>query len=319
VVPQEIALKYRTTIFYLLAAALLAGIYLYELREDKKKERARETAQTLCRIRPDRLSSITLKRAGGSITVQKIGDPDKKTWKITSPVHSAIDSSAIEALNNKLADLNYTRIITETPVDLAEFGLDSPWLIITYEADKEHGTLIFGGHSPIDYGFYALKDVDQKVYLISKDDKEILDKGLFELRDKRLFALKPENVQRFIIERETVKWALVKKQGRWIWQYDEEFRVDQKRVDSLITSLAWTRASSFEKEAVDRLEPFGLHRPRARITLSDGVMTQVILLGDTTKKKNSKIYAKMQGRPQVVVVEKWLLDDLPQNKYAIKE
>jgi hypothetical protein len=77
VVPQEIALKYRTTIFYLLAAALLAGIYLYELREDKKKERARETAQTLCRIRPDRLSSITLKRAGGSITVQKIGDPEQ--------------------------------------------------------------------------------------------------------------------------------------------------------------------------------------------------------------------------------------------------
>ncbi|MBK5102486.1 MAG: DUF4340 domain-containing protein, partial [Desulfobacteraceae bacterium] len=59
--------------------------------------------------------------------------------------------------------------------------------------------------------------------------------------------------------------------------------------------------------------------PRARITLSDGVMTQVLLLGDTSKQENSKIYAKMQGRPQVVVVEKWLLDDLPQNKYAIKE
>ena len=312
-------MKYRTTILYLFIALLLGGIYLYELREDKKRETARETAQVLCKIPPDRLESITLKRTGKSLTVQKVGDSDKKTWKITSPFPSATDSSAVEALNSKMADLNYTRIIAETPEDLDRFGLDNPWLSITYKTDTEQGTLFLGNQSPIDYGFYAFKDGDRRVYLISTDDKEILDKDLFELRDKRLFPFRPQDVQRFIIEREEEKLALIKKQGRWLLPYDEEFRVDQKMMNSLVTSFAWARAFSFEKEAVDRLEPFGLHRPKARITLSDKVMTQVILLGYTAEQGTSKIYAKIEGKPQVVVVQKWLLDGLPQNKNTIKE
>jgi hypothetical protein len=266
VAPEEIPLRYRATILYLFAAVLLAGIYLYEIRQDWKKEKAQDTAKVLFRIRADELTSLTLRRG-----------------------------------------------------DLAQFGLDYPSLIITYNTDGDTGTLSIGAQSPIEYGFYATTHNERRVYLISTEDKETLDKGLSELRDKMLFTLKPEKVERFMIEREAARWALIKKKGAWLCEDDKGFRVAQKRVNSLVERFAWAQAFSFEKETVDSLEPFGLHRPKARITLSDGERTQVILLGSTLTQHDTKIYAKMERRPQVVAVGKWLLDGLPHKKTAIKE
>jgi hypothetical protein len=79
------------------------------------------------------------------------------------------------------------------------------------------------------------------------------------------------------------------------------------------------RAVTFEAESSKDLAPFGLVEPRARITISDGKRAQTIRLGNPVKDKKSKIYAKMEGRPPVVTVEGRLLDDLPQQRDAVKK
>jgi hypothetical protein len=312
-------MSYRAIIFYLVAAILLGGIYLYEIRQDKKKAEVQEAGKSLLKMPSDSLESIVIKRETGTITLQKKVAPHDKNWEITAPIYSAADNAAVQSLLNKLADLKYTRIIAENSGDLAQFGLDHPMLIITYKTATASGKLTFGSESPIEYSFYATKDDLEKVYLISVSDKKILDKDLFELMDKRLFTLEPEKVKRFIIEREATKWVILSKKGRWVFEDDDVFRIDQKRVNSLVTSISWAQALSFEKEAAIDLDTFGLKSPKARITISDGKKREQIVLGSISKENDTRLYAMMEGRPQLVLVGRWLLDSLPQNREAIKE
>jgi Domain of unknown function (DUF4340) len=317
--PEAIPLRYRSTILYLVAALLLVGIYLYDIHQGKEKEQLKEAAKVLLGIKTDQIEGIILAGGNETIELQKTKGTDKNAWNITAPIRAAADSSAIERLKNRLADLKYTRIIAEKADDLARFGLDDPSFIITYNTGKESGRLAFGSLTPLADGYYVSKDKDKRIYLVDNFDKEKLFTGLFELRDKRLFTLSPEKVNRFIIERGADKWTLIKKEGQWQFKDDKGFRVDTQKMDTLVRKFAWAEALSFEKERVNDLKPFGLDSSAVVVTLSDGKKGQSILLGNPVKLKRTEIYAKIKDQPQLITINKWLLNDLPQNRGEIKE
>ena len=317
--PEAVPLRYRSTILYLVVALLLVGLYLYDIHQDKEKEQVEKTAKVLLGIKTDQIDAIILAGGKEAIELRKAKDTDKGNWKITAPIRATADSLAIEGLKNRLADLKYTRVIAEKTDDPARFGLDDPSFLITYNAGKVSGQLAFGSLTPLEDGYYVRKNKDKRIYLVDKFDKEQLFTSLFELRDKRLFTLQPEKVNRLLIDRETGKWNLVKKEGQWKYKDDEDFRVDPKKIDALVRKFAKAKATSFEKEAVTDLKSFGLSSPAVVVSLSDGKKSQSILLGNPVKQKQTRIYAKIKGQPQLVTVNKWLLGDLPQNREEIKE
>jgi len=313
-------LRYRSTIFYLVAAIFLGCLFFYDIYQDNKKEKIKETAKQLFNFQANDLTSINLINDRETIKLQKTSVPDTNEWKIIAPIHTATETLAIESLKDKLANLKYSRIIAETESDLTQFGLNNPGFTITYRTNKESDQLSFGNQTPIEDGYYAKRDKGKKVYLIATWDKRDLDKGLFDLRDKRLFTLSPEKIKRFIIEREIGKWTLIKKDGIWLFKDDEAYRINQQKVNSMIRRFAWAKASSFEKESVEDLAPFGLHKPGILITLSDDERSEEILIGDSLMKNNARVYyAKMKRKPQVVTINKHLVDDIPQNRKVIKE
>jgi len=312
-------LRYRSTILYLVAALLLVGLYLYDIHQDKKKEQEEQTAKVLLGIKADQIEGIILAGGKEAIELQKTEGTDKNAWNITAPIHATADSLAIEGLKNRLANLKYTRVIAEKADDLARFGLDAPSFIITYNAGKVSGQLAFGSLTPLEDGYYVKKDKDKRIYLVDKFDKQEFDKDLFELRNKRLFTLSPVKVNRFIIDRGKDKWVLIRKEGQWRFENDESFRGDTKKIDALVRKFARAEATSFEKETVEDMAPFGLDSSAVVVTLSDGKKSQSILLGNPVKQKQTRIYAKIKGQPQLVTVNKWLLSDIPQNPDEIRE
>ncbi len=312
-------MRYRSTILYLVAAILLGCLFFYDIYQDNKKEKVKKTAKQLFKFQVDELTSITLTSGRGTIKLQKTGALDKKEWEIIAPIHASTETPRIDSLKDKLANLKYSRIIAESASDLTQFGLNNPDFIITYRINTEPGQLSFGNQTPIEDGYYARRGKEKKLYLIATRDKRDLDKKLFDLRSKMLFTLSPEKIKRFIIERETGKWALIKKDGRWQFEDDEAYRIMQQKVDSMIRRFAWAEASSFENEAVANLEPFGLHKPSALISLSDDKRSEEILIGDPLKKNNVRKYAKMKRKPQVVTINKYLVEDIPQNRESLKE
>ena len=314
-------MKYRSTMIYFLAAVILIGLYIFDVRKEGKEQKAKESGRLIFQIEADHLTALTLKKEGQTIVLKKSGVTDHPEWRITSPIKTGTDHFSVERLKDELAGLKYDRVISERAADLSQFGLHKPDLTATYtENGEKSGSLSFGLKSPLDGGFYARREHETKVFLISAGDKGRLDTTLFDLRDKGLFSIESPEVSRVVVDRKSGTWIFSKKNGNWILAGDEDLKLDQEKVASLIRRTLWERASSFENENAVDLHPYGLNRPRGRITLFDGKKSEQMLLGDDFEKdKENRIYAVMAGRSQVVTVKKSILEDLPTTKEELKQ
>ena len=311
-------MRYRSTLLYLLAAILLVAFYLYENRKEEKETAAKEEAKVLFSLKAGQLQRLTLKREKESIQLEKTSaDSD---WLMVAPIRAAIDKLNVSRLQRRLTELKYERVISESATDLSEFGLDKPSLVISFRGGKEEETLSFGAQSPMGPSFYASVGNTKKVYLVSALEKQELDKSLYDLREKKLLSLEMNRINRVMIDRKQGRWNLYKKEDRWHLEGDEEFKVDQRKIEVFVRPILWADALSFEKEEAEDIDAYGLHHPAARIVLSEDAKTEEIIFGDPVKDaREGSRYAMVKGKPQIVTVRKRLLDDIPTEKEKIRE
>jgi len=289
------------------------AFYFYETRKEEKKKSAEEETSLLFSVKPEDVTSLVLKSGDQEMRFEK----KSGTWEILHPVRGGVDSFALTRLLNRLTGLKSLRLIAESPKDLSEFGLLQPEATLTFRAGGQDNTLLIGHISPIEKGYYAAKSGDGKVYFVSGEDKKALDRPLFELRDKKLLALKTDLVRRVIIESKGERWVLDKKEGQWVFEGHEDLKIDPEKVEVFVRPTLWAEAQSFEKEDASDLKPYGLDAPQARVSLSDENHTQEIFYGKDAPP--DRVFALVKGKPQVVTVRKRLLDDLPQTKEDLVE
>jgi hypothetical protein len=306
-------LKYRSTLVYLVLAILLVAFYFYETRKEEKKKSAEEETSFLFSVKPDDVTSLSLKSGDQEMRFEK----KSGTWEILHPVRGGVDSFALTRLLSRLTGLKSLRLIAESPKDLSEFGLHQPEVTLTFKAGGQDNTLLIGHISPIEKGYYVSKGGEEKVYFVSGDDKKALDRPLIELRDKKLFTIKTDLVRRVIIERKGERWVLDKKEGRWVFEGHEGLKIDPEKVEVFVRPTLWAEAQSFENEEAADLQPYGLDAPQARISLSDETQTEEISYGKEAAP--DRIFAAVKGKPQVVTVRKRLLDDLPKTEEDLAE
>ncbi|MGE5842725.1 MAG: DUF4340 domain-containing protein [Deltaproteobacteria bacterium] len=306
-------MKYRSTLIYFVLAVLVVAFYFYETRKEEKRKSAEEESRTLFSVKADDVTSFALKSGDQEVRFEK----KSGTWEILHPVRSKADPFALTRLLNRLTGLKVLRLVSENPKDLSEFGLREPEVTLAFRAGEQENTLSIGYISPIEKGYYVSKGGDRKVYFISGDDKRALDRPLLELRDKKLFDLKTDLVQRVVIERKGARWDLHKKEEKWSLEGHEDLKLDPEKVEVFVRPTVWAEAMSFEKEEVTDLKPYGLDAPQARVGLSDGTQSEEIIYGKDAAP--DRVFALVKGKPQLVTVRKRLLDDLPKTTEELVE
>jgi hypothetical protein len=317
-VSEEISLKYKSTAIYFLAASIAAGLYFFDIRHQEEQSRLEKEAKRLIRTKPSQIETISLEKKSGRILVKK-NSASEEEWDLIEPIKSPADKFEIEQIKKTLSELRYTRLITENPKNLSQFGLDNPVLTIKFTSKNESRSISFGTQNPSGDGFYTSTGSDNKVYLVDKSAKEEVDASLYQLRDKKLFRISFEGVKKFSIRQGSEEWILKKKGDEWHFKNDLDFEVDSQKVNSIIRKFLMAEALSFVKEAPNDMESFGLKSPSARVSLSDEKITEEILLGNYIDNNGSKIYAKMSDKPQIIAVDKWLLSDLPKARVLIRK
>ena len=300
-------MTYRSTFIYLLVVILFLGFYLFETRRDEKQKSAQETIKALFSFRPEELTRLALLKGNQEIVVEK---RDTGEWEITAPLLTPADPFALSRVTNTLGLLRYLRIISKDPRDLSQFGLDPPDFVVSYRAGDEEGSLSFGYKSPVEDGFYARTGADTTVYLVWRPDKNDLDKTLFDLREKGLFALQRDQVERLVIERRGHTWILNKIEGKWFLHNQENLAINQDKVDNILGITLVAEILSFVEEEADDLEPYGLEYPQAGLVVSGDGQIEEILYGGPMEER--AIYAMIKGTPRILSVPKRLLEDLPE-------
>jgi hypothetical protein len=93
---------------------------------------------------------------------------DNGAWHMDEPTKEEADTMRLNNLVNQFAKLNATRALTETPTNLAPFGLVTGTLTITLRLKDNRLETIRFGDMPLQGGvYYAQRAGDARVYLLT--------------------------------------------------------------------------------------------------------------------------------------------------------
>lgn len=308
------------TLYILIAISIILGvIYFYEIRREHTLQESMIKSHMLFPDFQGEPESIILNKKDSKIILKKESKDGKALWTITSPIKTEADEKSVKEFIRVLKHLKYQRLVASQVDNLSVFGLDNPVLVITFQKGNKKKRLFLGNISPVKDGYYAMKPEQKDIFLIPLFDAKILHMNLYQLRNKRLFSIRCEDIKHLEITRGNEIWRFLKKNKRWIFQGEDEFPVDEKKINQFLRQILNAQASSFEGGASQNLHNYGLNPPFISIFLSDGLKEEGLLVGsEKVKDENGTHWAILKGKNQLITIDKTLLDIIPLKKEAFK-
>ena len=213
----------------------------FDLREKKILKFDREKADALTLVKGS--TTMELARSGSE-------------WKVTKPVPSRSDYSAIEGFLTRLSSANMSKLLEENPADLAKYGLDKPTMTVTIGAGSSK-TVLEVGKTEGDQ-IYARDASRSMVFTLDSTLKDDLNKNFDDYRKKELFEFRPFYVAklRAVIDApsgpktyEFEKVPAAKPSESETWKVTRvggaSFTADATAMEDLLGKLVGIRAESF--------------------------------------------------------------------------
>src|SRR5438105_4078883 len=145
---------------------------------------------------------------------------------------------AISSILSTLSSLNSERLVEEKASNLGQYGLADPKLEVDI-TDKNNATrkLLVGDDTPTGSGAYVQLAGDPRVFTIASFTKTSLDKGLNDLRDKRLITADADKITRLelTVKQQTIEFSRDKEQ--WQILKPKPLRADGAKVAELVRKI----------------------------------------------------------------------------------
>jgi len=269
----------------LLLSALLATLLLYlfavELPGGKKAEPP--PTVPLFSFSPDKVTGLTLRRAdGGEVVLQRASDRPDAPWRLTHPIDTAADRTAVEEVLRDLSNLTPTQTVATRPDDLKPYGLDPPtgtFLVAIRGVDSE--VLDVGDENPAKSGRYVSQGIGSPVTLVAPDIARFFQKEIVAWRDRRIFTgafqAMLEQVERVGIERAEGEIMLTKS-------------ADADVVGPLLSEIGQLRVEAFSDDAGMSFVP----ETTLRLFAKGEAPLAEIVFGQT---EGENVAAKSPGQP----------------------
>ncbi|MBI4775550.1 MAG: DUF4340 domain-containing protein [Deltaproteobacteria bacterium] len=300
-----------------LVLVALAGYYLYfDVVKKEQQQQAEEEAKKVFSLDAEAVDELALVRPQEAeiLLVKK----EDKTWSVKAPVQGQADSMEAEELIGRLRELSRVKTITEEAEDLTPFELDHPDLEVRFHTSAGWKSLLVGSKSPVGSEFYAKVSDQHLVFLITGADRSVLDKKLFDVRDKQLFRCETDQVDGIDFEKGDFRADVARNEsGLWTVAGHEGVRISKNKLDDVIRDFCWSRVREFVQEDDKGLDQYALDSPTTWVKLSRTSGQQTLFLGKT--KSDDSVYARLDGHPGVVALEARLLDIIPASLSAIED
>ena len=271
--------KYLNTLVALaLLGALWGAMSYWEKRKGAESDKT-EKQEKLLTVEKGHVESINLEpRDGEKVTCRREGGK----WEIVEPRKLAADQSAVDSLLSALSDATIDQTVEAAPKNLADFGLDHPalTLAITTDAKPPQATLLLGDDTPTGGGVYAQVAGNPRIVVLQRFIKTSLDKKAFDLRDKRVMTLDPDQLTRLEVESKGARWTLIKNpEGTWNLDLPPLARVDRFTVEGLVNRFKSVSMQSIVEEEKRNAAKYGFGAPELRIRASGPGGEQTLILG----------------------------------------
>jgi len=265
------------------------------------------------------VQKVSLQRAIGPLEVERRGE---NKWELLQPFRAPAADIDVEGLISDVRAAQAEAFEDQAAPDPAKYGFDKPQLVFTLSSKKGGGTVSIGGKTP-DGTYYAQRQGDPQVMLVSKATFDQLNKKPADLREKKLITLATDKINTMELTNAHASTRLQKTVSIGSsdqWQFADGPNAKQKAkpdiIQTVLTSIT-APASKHVEEAPTDLAKYGLEKPQMTVRVSEGSgSSQLFLLGKKTPDGN--YYAK--GQPNAVFeVQPYVYADLNIKPDAFKD
>ena len=171
--------------------AVFIGIVLYYFLIDvptaKRKQEEKSFSEKVVPFDLEDVKAISIVKGGNTVALKRSGTEE---WLMTEPVQAKGDSPAVSVFLSFLNNLNFTRVVEESPKNLSTFGLDTPSLkVILSMTNGEAKGIQVGDDHPMGNRVYLTR-LNEKKVLTADIIGNRLDRNAHDLRDKTILNLR---------------------------------------------------------------------------------------------------------------------------------
>jgi hypothetical protein len=299
-------------------AALTATLY-WSNRQKPIEDAAKAAANAPVKIlsfQKDDISKLEIKRKSGEVL--DLSRTGSQNWKITSPTLLIGDADSISTILYAISPLETDRVIEEKAVDLKMYGLAEPTVEVSATGkDGKPQKLLVGDDVPTGGSSYAMLAGDPRVFLISSSAKTNFDKGVKDLRDKRLLPVDFNNISKIEIVSPKLNIAFGSTNGQWVMQAPKDVRGDTSKLEGIVEKLrlATMDPSAPDTDTKKAASSFSSGKPIATVKATDTSGSQELQV----RKNKDDYYAKTTAMEGAFKVTKELGEAIDKNLEDFRE
>ncbi|MBZ5641850.1 MAG: DUF4340 domain-containing protein [Acidobacteriia bacterium] len=272
-------------------AALTATLYWSNHRKPADDTTAASATPTvkIVSLKQDDIAKLEIKKSGGDDVVLNRAAADR--WKITSPTPLFADQDPVSTILYALSPLDNATVVEEKTSDLKSYGLADPAVSVSATGkDGKTQTILVGDDTPTGGSSYAMLSGDPRVFLINSNTKSSLNKGLSDLRDKRLLPVDYDKLTSVQVTGPKLDLTFGSDNGQWAVRTPKDIRGDTSKLENVIEKLkvADIDPSTPDAERKQAASLFAAGAPVATIKATDASGTQELQV----RKSGKSYYAK---------------------------
>lgn len=309
-------MKFKTTLILLIVfVALLALVLVFESR-GKKAASAKEKEEKLVDLASADIRKIQLKKEGETLIFEK---DDKGAWRLTAPLEAKADSTEVDGLVSNFSSLHIDRVVEKEAKDPKTYEIPREEVALWVKGKDAPVRILIGMENPLDKSLFAKREDDPRIVLLSSTLTSILDKKVFDFREKDIFKFDPAEVKSVRVRAKDVSWEAVREGDGWNLKSPVRALASKSKVDSLLDSLSAIRAKEFlsEDKKPEDLKKFGLDKPEYEVTLSMPSANKNVVF--SLHKEGEKAYAITSQSNKVIAFEGSLPADLEKKPDELRE
>ena len=284
----------KTLMGAVVLAALWLGFNYYNKRKgEETSKNAEKPKEMILPVKADQVQSVTITpKDGQAFTLAR--DTNSKNWTITQPRKLAADQQEVSSYVESLVGTTVESVVDEHPSSVKDFDLDPPVTTLTVSTSGKPAelTLRIGDQTPTGDGLYAQTAGNPRLITLPGYDKSVLEKTLFDLRDRHAATIDPDQVQGIAVTYGAKSYTLTKNpEGYWDLALPPAVRADTFAVENLTSQLRGLSMASILAEDKTNTGPYGFAKPTLRVKLTSAAGAQSVVVG----KKDGNQYDAMNS------------------------
>src|SRR5207302_1169405 len=287
-------MKRSTGIVFLVAVALAAFVYFYEVRRKPAGDTSSASSKPAFSLTSSDVKQIKIQRAGAAMNFERKSDG----WYMTQPRSLRAETSALDGIASELSFVSVDRTFPATPDNLNSFGLKDP--TVTLDFTLNNGTsheMRFGSKDFSASSIYALIDDGKQISLMADSLYTNANKPPGDFRDHSLTTVAAADANFFDLVNSSGEVSGAKKDNNWTLSKPRAVGGDRSKIDALLSAVGTGKITKFVSDTNTGLAKYGLDNPAVRFQakLVDGKSVQLAV----GKKEGSDYYARDPSRPGV--------------------